>query len=222
MRNEPQGTSFTKQKRMSFLEFKTVLKDYPVFSTRDVSKIYPYLHRRRLHEWESRGLLRRVLKGFYIFSDLQINESLVFIVANRIYDPSYVSLQSALNWYGLIPEFVPQVTSVSSRKTTTLKAEFGSFLYFSIKESLMFGYDLVLSKDGQYNVKMAYPEKALLDLLYLNPRLSSEDQFFELRINMELLNEMVDKNRFSQYVPLFENIAFEKRVKSFIKYIENA
>ena len=208
--------------RIAFLDFKNALKDYPIFSTRDVSKLFPNLHRRRMHEWVGRGLLKRIIKGYYIFSDMQLDENLLYLVANRIYDPSYVSLQSALNWYGLIPEFVPQITSVSTKKTTIFSTELGSFYYGSLKEPLMFGYDLVPSKDGRYNIKMAYLEKALLDTLYLDPKLSSEAQFSELRINMELLRETFNKDRFNQFIPLFVNKSFEKRVKSFMKYLEHA
>jgi predicted transcriptional regulator of viral defense system len=197
---------------ITFLQFKNALVDFPVFSTTDIYKVFPNIHRRRLHEWVGRGLLKRIVKGYYIFSDVPVDEGLVYSIANRIYNPSYISLQSALNWYGLIPEFVPQITSVSTKKTTTLSTGIGSFAYSSVKESLMFGYDILLLGDRGYKIKMAYPEKAILDLLYLNPHLNSVEHFSELRFNSEVFREKVRPDVLAQYLSFFSNKSLSKRV----------
>ncbi len=204
---------------LTFLQFKNALKDFPVFSTTDIYKAFPNIHRRRLHEWVGRGLLKRIVKGYYIFSDVPIEEGLIYSTANRIYDPSYISLQSALNWYGLIPEFIPQITSVSTKKTTTLSTSIGSFAYSSVKESLMFGYDVLLLGDRGYKIKMAYPEKAILDLLYLNTHLNSVDHFFELRLNSEMFREKVRPDVLSQYLSFFSNKSLSKRVNILLNFM---
>jgi len=204
---------------LTFLQFKNALKDFPVFSTTDIYKAFPNIHRRRLHEWVGRGLLKRIVKGYYIFSDVPIEEGLIYSTANRIYDPSYISLQSALNWYGLIPEFIPQITSVSTKKTTTLSTSIGSFSYSSVKESLMFGYDVVLLGDRGYKIKMAYPEKAILDLLYLNPHINSVEHFLELRLNSEVFREIVRPDVLAQYLSAFSNKSLSKRVNILLNFM---
>lgn len=207
---------------MTFLEFKSRLSNLLVLSTVDIYKAFPTLHRRRLHEWVERGLLKRVIKGYYVFSDVKTDEIFLYLIANRIYDPSYISQQSALNWHGLIPEFVPQITSVSTKKTTTLNTDVGSFAYFSVKKSLMFGYDLVRSKDLNYQIKMAYPEKAVLDLLYLNPDITSKDQFLEMRLNTEMFREKVRPDVLTQYLKLFSSKSLSKRVDNLMEYLKHA
>jgi len=208
--------------RITFLDFNNALKDFPVFSTADILKDFPHMHRRRLHEWVQRGLLRHVVKGYYSFESNQVNESFIYLAANRIYQPSYISLQSALSWYGLIPEFVPQVTCVSTKKTTTLNTGFGSFSYFSVKHSLMFGYTTIPSHGYPLEVKMAYPEKAILDFLYLNPQVASKEQFVELRLHQQVYKEKIQPEVLARYLELFANKALTKRVVKLTEYLENA
>ncbi len=209
----------TMRNNITFLQFKNALIDFPVFSMTDIYKAFPNIHRRRLHEWVGRGLLKRIVKGYYIFSDVLVDEGLMYSTANRIYDPSYISLQSALNWYGLIPEFVPQITSVSTKKTTTLSTSVGSFAYSSVKESLMFGYDVLLLGDGGYKIKMAYPEKAILDLLYLNSHIDSVEHLLELRLNSEIFREKVRPDILAQYLNFFSNKSLSKRVNILLDFM---
>ena len=76
-------------------------------------------------------------------ADAQVDESYLFMLANRIYEPSYISRESALAYYLIIPESVLGVTSVSSRKTRQFDSQWGRFSYRSIKPALMFGYRVI-------------------------------------------------------------------------------
>lgn len=180
------------------------------------------MHRRRLYEWTKRGLVKKVSRGYYIFTDLELDESLLHFIGNKLYDPSYISLHSALSWYGLIPEFVPQITSVSTKKTRNLKTGIGNFTYFSVKRGLMFGYDLIPSKIKNYSFKMAFPEKALLDLLYLYPSIKNREHFEELRLNPDIFNEKVRLAVLQSYLKMFNNKALTSRVNNLLEYIKNA
>jgi len=188
----------------------------------DVKNVFPQMHRRRLYEWTKRGLIRRISKGYYIFTDMELNEPLLYFIGNKLHDPSYISLHSALSWYGLIPEFVPQIASVSTKKTCNLKTGIGNFAYFSVKRSLMFGYDLVPSKIQKYCFKMAFPEKALLDLLYLYPSIKNREQFEELRLNSDIFNEKIRLEVLQSYLKLFANKALTERVNNLLEYMKNA
>jgi len=55
---------------MKFLEFKNELKDFAIFSLNEIRTIDPNFHRRRLNEWQDKGYIKKVIRGYYIFSDL--------------------------------------------------------------------------------------------------------------------------------------------------------
>lgn len=203
---------------MQYLEIRASLRDFMVFSANDILKIDPAFHRQRLSEWQKKGYIKKIIKGYYIFSDLRLNESVLFIVANRIFDPSYISLEMALSYHGLIPESVYSITSATSRKSYNFNSSLARFSYNKIKPDLMFGYQLVNYEN--HNFKMAEAEKAILDYFYINSKLKTEGEFEELRINRDIFQEKVDMEKFKRYLAQFNNKALEKRVNRFIKYID--
>jgi predicted transcriptional regulator of viral defense system len=142
------------------------------------------------------------------------------MIANKIYDPSYISFEMALSYYDLIPETVYQITSASSRKTQAFKTDLASFSYRKIKPELMFGY--ALQKLGSYNFKIAEPEKAVLDFFYLNSRLKSEGDFEELRINADEFQKKVNVGKLKKYLKLFSNKSLERRINNFLTFISHA
>ena len=90
------------------------------------------------------------------------------LVANHLLRASYVSLHAALAHYGLIPEHVPVVTSVTTARPGRWETPLGRYEFRHIKTALLYGYRLLdLGRDQQAFV--ATPEKALLDLVYLQP-----------------------------------------------------
>lgn len=202
---------------MQYIEIKDNLKGFVVFSANDISKVDLDFHKQRLSEWQKKGYIKKVTKGYYIFSDLEINESVLFIIANKIFDPSYISLEMALSYYGLIPESVYGITSVTSRKTYTFSSLLGQFSYRRIKPELMFGYNLVNYQN--HNFKIAEIEKVILDYFYVNSKLKTEGEFEELRINKDTFREKINPEKLKQYLIQFNNKAMEKRVNRFMKYI---
>lgn len=205
---------------MIYLEFKKRLKNFIVFSIKDVLKAEPDFHKQRLSEWQKKGYIKKIIKEFYIFSDIEINESVLFIMANKIYKPSYISLEMALSYHNLIPESVYSVTSVTSRLTRNYNTSLGHFVYHKIKPGLMFGYRLVSYKN--YNFKMAEAEKAILDFFYINSHLKSDGDFEELRINKDAFQEKFDIKKAKRYLLQFGNKSLEKRFDCFIKFIAHA
>jgi len=202
---------------MHYLEIRDNLKDFTVFTANDISKVDPDFHKQRLSEWQGKGYIKKVAKGYYIFADLEINESVLFIIANKIFDPSYISLEMALSYYGLIPESVYGITSVTSRKTYKFASSVGNFSYRRIKPELMFGYHLVNYRN--HNFKIAEIEKALLDYFHINSKLKTDGEFEELRINKDIFQEKVSMDKLKQYLAQFNNKALGKRVNKFIKYV---
>lgn len=205
---------------MQYLEIKDNLKDFLVISIGDILKAVPDFHKQRLSEWQKKGYLKKIVKGYYVFSDLKINESALFIIANKILDPSYISLEMALSFHGLIPESVYGITSVTSRKPYKIISSIGRFDYRQIKPELMFGYQLIQYQS--HNFKIAEIEKAVLDYFYVNAKLNSESEFEELRINQETFQERVDIEKMKHYLAQFKNKALERRINKFIKFITHA
>ena len=202
---------------MNILAFKEKFKDFVAFNLSDIRKIDAAFDLRRLNEWQAKGYIKMLRRGHYVFSGLEINDSVLFLLANKIYAPSYVSLEMALAYYNLIPEAVYGITSVASRKTNYFKTDFGEFLYRHIKPQLMFGYKLIGYQGKIF--KLAEPEKAVLDFFYLNTHIEAEEDFEGLRFNSEEFVENSDKNKFKDYLSAFENKKLAQRVNTFLRYI---
>ena len=175
---------------------------------------------RRIYEWKEKGYIKKVIKGFYIFSDLELNELILFTIANQIYKPSYVSLEMALSYYHLIPESIYAITSITSRKTNQFTTPFCTFYYHSVKSSLMFGYKLVQYRNQVF--KIAEPEKAFLDYFYIKPHLNDNEDFEELRIDKQNFSTLVSKNKMNKYLKIINNKALSQRVNKFMEYMKNA
>lgn len=189
--------------------------DSGCFSINQVYAWQPDFDRNNFVRWAQKGLLVRLRQGYYTFPEYKSKPDFTFYFANRIYRPSYVSLHTALAFYGMIPEAVVQITSVCPLKTVDFNNDFGSFSYKSVHSRLMFGYDLKPIADGR-TVQLASPEKALLDLLYLYPFYNTEIELEGLRLDEDFMQEDFDRQRMEEYVGQFRNKALEKRVKLLI------
>lgn len=205
---------------MKYLELKSRLKGFPLFSLNDIKNIDPEFHRRRLNEWQDKGYIKKIIRGYYLFSDIPVDEELLFKISNQIYYPSYVSLYSALSNYNLIPESIYQITAISTRKTYHFKTSLGYFVFRSIKPQLFFGYNLI--KQNRFHIKLADVEKALLDYFYLNPDLQAEQDFASLRINREELLEQINERTLFKYLERFQQNRLTRRINNFWRFIKNA
>lgn len=195
---------------MRFLDFKNHFEPFLAFSTQDIRKWDSTFDTRRLVEWQQKGYIHRVVNRWYVFSKTHQQEELL-IVSNRIYSPSYISLQWAMSHYRLIPEGVYTITAITSLKTQDYSTDIGTFSYKHVKPSLMFGYRLVSFENTTY--KLAEPEKLMLDYLYLNPSINSLEGLESLRLNVTELNSILDQKKLWDYLAMFKNKSLEKRVK---------
>jgi predicted transcriptional regulator of viral defense system len=135
--------------------------------------------RRQISRWVASGRLHQLRRGLYALAPPQAREAPdALAVASRLQRPSYVSLQSALAYHGVIPEGVPVVTSVTTGRPRRFRTFLGEFVYRHIHPSLFWGYQQVGHRPGE-PIYVAFPEKALLDLFHLTrgkigPRLLGE------------------------------------------------
>jgi len=96
----------------------------------------------------------------------------VELIANHLYGPSYVSMESALRYYGLIPEKVFTVRSTTSNRSKKFKNSIATFQYVSVNEDY---YPVGISQktaDNKYTFLIASPEKALCDMIVSTPHLN--------------------------------------------------
>jgi len=196
---------------MTYLEFRTQMHCFEVFSINDIKKLFPDFDSRRLVEWQKKGYIQKLINKWYIFADIQMNELLRFRISNCLCRPSYVSLESALSHHGLIPEAVFLVQNITTRKTISYETDSGTFVYRSIKPNLYFGYEV--DKSQTFPILIASPEKAILDFLYLNHQMNTIKDIEGMRLNLTTFNEIINISKLSSYAKCFESNTLNKRIK---------
>ena len=145
-----------------------------------------------VYRYAKRGALLKLRNGLYALADQPPSE---LVIANRLYEPSYISLEYAMAYYHLIPETVYAMTSATSRPTRTLTAAGKTFEYHRIKPQAFTGYEP--TKVGTDLVLIATPEKAVVDYLY----------FVDLHkkpLNDRLTMRSLQRSRLISYAKLFE------------------
>jgi len=180
-----------KQKGLSLFTPSDFKKNFQIKKENTAYKI--------LERLTKKGILKRLIKKKYLFA---LSESDDFQIANFLYSPSYISLESALSFYGIITQFPYQITSLTPKKTKTIKTLDKEFSYSHIKPEFFFGCE----KKEKFLI--AFPEKALFDYLYLCSKglRSFEKDDFDLKI--------IDKKKF---LSLLKESKQEK-LKKFLKY----
>jgi hypothetical protein len=145
---------------------------------------------KQLSRWVKAGSLIQIRRGLYAFSDERGQAyPHPFTLANQMKRGSYVSLQSALAYYHLIPEYVAQVTSITTGRPETISNPLGDYIFKHVKKALFFGFQTIEMVKGQ-SAFIARPEKALLDLVYLTAKIDLPKYFQELRLqNTSILKE---------------------------------
>ena len=199
---------------MNYLMFRNKLIDYTVFSTNQIKFLFKDFDSRRLVEWQEKGYIIKIINRWYCFCETPKDELFLYWTANRIYQPSYLSLESALSHHGIIPEGVFTITSVSTAKTQLYQTQLGTFSYRSLKPSLFFGYEI-----NQWQGKpilIAEPEKAILDYLYLNTHLQTVDDLEALRFNIFTLKNQLNHSKLDTYLRLFDNKLLGNRTKNLL------
>lgn len=175
---------------MDYDSLLTLVGEEPVFNSSLLlaGNMDPRLLRIQLSRWMRSGKILQIRRGLYsIAPPFQKNRPHPFLVANRLQKASYVSLQSALSFYGLIPEVVNLVTSVSTGRPGRVETPLGIYDFRHIKTDLLSGYQMI--EFGGQSALVATPEKALLDLIYFQPAGDSIAFLEELRLqNTEKIN----------------------------------
>jgi predicted transcriptional regulator of viral defense system len=172
---------------MRFDGLLRLVGDEPVFSSSLLGVVGVSRRQARLQlvRWVNSGKLIQLRRGLYALNKpFRKIEPHPFLIANRIRKGSYVSLQSALSHYNMIPEYVPVVTSVTTGRPEEARTELGTYAFRHVRKSLFGGFLSVTLAPGQ-SAFLATPEKALLDLIYLMPGGDQPAYIDELRLQNE-------------------------------------
>lgn len=138
----------------------------------------------------------RVKKGIYVFGPkIDAPAYSLEVLANLIYGPSYISCEYALSYYGLIPERVNVVTSITNKRNKYFKTPVGVFSYKYLPQDKYARGITQIKIDETRNAIMAVKEKALIDILFKEKNISSVDDMRSylldnLRIEEESLKEL--------------------------------
>ncbi len=154
---------------MKFDELLASIAKQPFFETGLLlaGAVDPADVRRQLSRWTKSGRVIQLRRGLYaLAAPYQQTPPHPFLIANSLLPGSYISLQSALAYYGLIPEYVAQTLSVTTQRPSSWHNILGDFRFQHIAPHLFFGYQQVSITPGQVAF-ISYPEKALLDLVHL-------------------------------------------------------
>ncbi len=202
------------------MEFERLLElvgDEPVFETALLlaGKVNPDIVRLQLTRWTNSGRVYQLRRGLYaIAPPYQKVKPHPFLIANRMQRASYVSGQSALAFYGLIPDTVQLTLSITAGRPERLETPLGVFEFRHVKPELLRGYRM-LALHGQKALEqqalVATPEKALLDLVYLQPGGDTPSYLHELRLqNLERL----DLDELRRQVETFHTPKLRRAVKT--------
>lgn len=163
----------------------------------DLLKDYRWPHN-RIAKMEKKGWLVPLKRGIYITGpNLKLPRPSLFLMANHIYGPSYVSNEAALWHWGLIPEKVVNITSMTTGSSKTFPTTSGVFVYIKARFPY-YSFDIrQVEVEKNQNVLMASPEKALCDLiisragvLLRSPKSTLDFLINDLRIEKTALGEL--------------------------------
>lgn len=202
-----------------FEEFLTKVRGLPVIESESVSHLFSYSSRNALEvqlvRWVRQGKLVRLRRGIYLLAGpYRKTEPDPLFLASLLERPSYISAEKALEYYDLIPEGIPVLTSVTPSRTGRYETPAGIFDYRHIQPSLFWGYQGVTREPGQ-TAFVAEPEKALLDFLYLRRERVTEDFIEGLRLqNLEKIR----KGKLRQFAARFARPGLERAARLIGEY----
>lgn len=192
---------------MEFKELLTNLRKnkFYIFSYEDLRAFYPHEARanlkKELYRWRQKGWVVGLKKGLYELTFPEDTAVPDLFIANKLYEPSYVSLETALSHYSVIPEVSMAVTSVTTKPTRKFKNRHGLFVYKTLRPKAFIGY-YVENVNG-FDTMLAEPEKAVIDYLYFKARRGEKVDFAGERFDKAIIMKM-NKKKLKKYAGVFK------------------
>jgi predicted transcriptional regulator of viral defense system len=179
-------------KIFTFIEFKRIIGGTKISA------------RKILERYTKKKFFIRLKNGLYCCS---FNLPSAWTISNYLVKPSYISYETALSYYGIIPETVYSTTSATTKKPKVIKNILGSFVYHHLTRKVFFGYSSLKHQDE--TILIAEPEKALADYLFL--------VFLKKKRMNERLNlKKISKSKLLNFAKLYKPTTFYRWVKNVI------
>lgn len=180
-------------------------KGLSLLTLNDFSRLLNIDNRQTLYKkvarLEKAQIIQKLIKGKYLFLFQHVND---YTLANFLYQPSYISLESALSFHGIITGFPYQTTSVSIKPTKSIEIGKKEFVYSQIEKGLFWGYE------KQDDFLLADKEKALLDYIYFGIKGLRNLSFDEMDFSE------INKNKLAGYTKKINNKQVTKVVKNIL------
>jgi len=180
-----------------------------LFSTQDLSCLFPEekkeILRQQIHYWKKRNWIRVLKNGLYEIIYPESKNIPDLFLANKLYSPSYVSLETALSIYNIIPEVAFGVTSITTKPTRELNNFHGFFRYRSIRTRAFIGYRII--EENKFKIKIAEPEKAFADYVYFKLYDSHKINVEEERFDLSVLKKF-KKAKLYKYASYFNKLTY--------------
>ncbi|RKY38238.1 MAG: hypothetical protein DRP76_04790 [Candidatus Omnitrophota bacterium] len=193
---------------MNSLKVAQVLRErgISIFTPLDFQRIFGvsfYSSKNFISHHIKTGLFIKAKNGVYVFSE---NKPPEFLIANKLYQPSYISFETALSYYHIIPETIYTIFSATTKPSREFEVMDKIFNFHRIKKGLFFGYRPQKVKGT--TVLIAEPEKAIVDYLYfvdlkkktLNERINIR------KVSKEYIKKIIKLYRRKSLLNLLEKI----------------
>ncbi len=181
-------------------------KSKQIFSPLDLQRYFKVNYdtaRKFIFRGVNKNIYFKLKKGIYALTETPPND---YLIANRLYEPSYISFDAALSYYGIIPETIYSITSATVKTPRRFVVKGVEYTYQKIRKEVFTGYRAV--KYQGETVLLAEPEKALADYLY----------FIELKkrkLSYERLDlKKIRKSKLMDYVKLFKRPKMNNLIKN--------
>lgn len=181
-----------------------------LFSTQDLFCLFPKLKKEVLRQqvlyWKRRNWIRVLKNGLYEVIYPEEKNIPDLFLANKLYSPSYVSLDTALSIYNIIPEVAMGVTSITTKPTREFRNYHGFFRYRTVKPKAFQGYRII--EENKFEIKMADPEKALVDYIYFKLYDGDAINIKEERFDLSVLKKL-RKQKLYNYTSYFNQQTYK-------------
>ena len=151
----------------------------------------------------NKNIYVKLKRGLYCLTETPPNN---YLIANRLYEPSYISFDTAISYYGIIPETIYSITSATTKTTRRFVAGGIEYTYQKLRKEFFTGYRAV--KYQGETVLLAEPEKALADYLYFIGLKKRSLSYERLNLNK------VRKRKLTAYVKLFKRPKMNNLIKN--------
>jgi predicted transcriptional regulator of viral defense system len=203
------------------LEYKTHIVDYATIKSILVNLGYVNIND-KIANLKHKGILQPLKKGFYIHTST-VNNNIISkeILSNNLLEsPSYISLDYALYWHGLIPESVHEITAITTARSKIFNTNIGIFSYKHIQNDI-FRIGLTIESSEFGNFMIASKEKAMCDKIYYtnDAELTSKSALTDFIINDLRIDTEEFENFDTSIIAEYYRISKSKKIGIFSKII---